>query len=251
MTPPASTTHIRGIVTGRHDLTADLWIVRIRPDKPLVFMPGQYVTIGLPIDSRLIERPYSVASEPAESELEFFLEVVPGGKLSPHLYHIPVGGQVWLRRAAKGRFLLDRQSGRRNHFMAATVTGVAPFVSMLRNFVRPPAQEVPYRVALLQAASFARELGYWEELAALAARESWFTYIPTVSRAWLDPVWDGERGRIEDVARKHLDALEFKVPSTTVYLCGNPHMIRAMKGVLERAGFDKTQVREEIYWPAA
>ncbi|HKE26587.1 MAG TPA: FAD-binding oxidoreductase [Bryobacteraceae bacterium] len=248
---PTSKTHVRGIVVARRELTADLWIVRIRSEDPLEFIPGQYVTIGLPVDSRLIERPYSLASEPADPELEFFLELVPHGKLSPHLYDTPVGGEVWLRRAAKGRFQFDCESGRRNHFMAATVTGVAPFVSMLRSLVRQSGHDVAFRITLLHAASFAPELGYREELAALAARENWFTYIPTISRVWLDPGWRAERGRIEDVARKHLDALEFKAPCTTAYLCGNPHMIRAMKGVLERAGFDKTQVREEIYWPAA
>lgn len=248
---PSSASHIHAIVTARRDLTADLRIVRIRAECPVAFKPGQYVTVGLPVNARFVERPYSVASSPAEPELEFFLESVAGGKLSPHLCETPVGGEVWLRRAAKGRFVLDRESGRPNHFMAATVTGVAPFVSMLRSFALQSGPRGPDRIALLYAASFARELGFREELTSLAACASWFSYVPTISRAWLDPAWQGERGRIEDVARKHLDALRFDIPATTVYLCGNPYMIRAVKGVMERAGFDKTQVKEEIYWPAA
>jgi len=231
----------------RRDITGELWVVRVRPETPLRFVPGQYFTVGLPTGGKMIERPYSVASAPDDSELEFFLEVVPGGKLTPHLYDVPVGGEVWLRPVPKGRFFLETES--RNHFMAATVTGVAPFVSMVRDLADGP-EPAPYRIAILHAASFAPELAYFDELSALSAREDWFDYIPAVSRAWLDEGWTGERGRIEDVARKHLDALGFETASTTAYLCGNPNMIRVMEGVLERAGFTKNQVKKEVYWPA-
>ena len=83
----------------------------------------------------MVERPYSVASSPDEPELEFFLELVPGGELTPQLYQVPVGGEVYLRRMAKGRFLYDSKGNHPNHFMVATVTGVAPYVSMVREFV--------------------------------------------------------------------------------------------------------------------
>ena len=51
--PPLGSSHVRAIVTARRDLTADLRIVRIRPESPVIFAPGQYLTIGLPINSRL------------------------------------------------------------------------------------------------------------------------------------------------------------------------------------------------------
>jgi ferredoxin--NADP+ reductase len=239
-------------VTERRAVTSGLWIVRLRPDREIPFLPGQYVTIGLPIGNKLVERPYSVVSAPDDPELEFFLEVVPNGKLSPSLCEVPVGGQVYVRPEAKGRFNLDTESGHRRHFMIATVTGVAPFVSMIRSLIPGKGRDgpPPYQIALLDAASISGELAYRSELAQAAQRSSWFHYIPTISRIWLDPGWMGERGRAEDVARKYLDALDFSPDVTTVYLCGNPYMIRAMEGVLERAGFPKTSVKREIYWPA-
>jgi ferredoxin/flavodoxin---NADP+ reductase len=243
--------HVAGVVTERRDVTHQLWIVRIRTDEKIAYAPGQYVTIGLPAENRLVERPYSVASTPDDPDLEFFIEVVPGGKLTPHLYDVPVGGEVLVRRSAKGSFLLDAGSGHPNHFMAATVTGVAPFVGMVRHLAEIERQggPVPYRVAILHSASVSPDLGYHDELAAHARERSWLEYIPTVSRIWLDASWPGERGRIEDVARKYLDALGFEPHATTVYLCGNPHMIRQAKGVLERAGWDRGSVKEETYWP--
>ncbi len=248
MTPSA---HMTARVTSRREVTSDLWIVRIQPEEPIAFRSGQYVTIGLPGSPRMIERPYSIASAPSEPELEFFLERVPGGQLSPQLYDIPVGGQVYMRRTAKGRFLFDDQSGHKNHFMVATVTGVAPFLSSLRHLTMHPAGEpVSYRIALIHAASLSDELGYCEELSMLMREHEWFQYVPTVSRPWLDPGWTGERGRAEDVIRKYLDALGFTSADTTAYVCGNPNMIDNVKGILYRAGFPKNSVKEELYWVA-
>lgn len=244
--------HVPAVVIWRRDISSDLWIVRIRPDEKIDFIPGQYLTVGLPSAERLIERPYSVASSPREAQLEFFLELVPGGHLSPHLYDVPAGGQVYVRRAPKGRFLFDEHSGRLSHFMIATVTGAAPFVSMLREIAARHEEglPVPYRIALLHAASISRELGYCEELSGYARRYPWFTYIPTVSRPWLDAAWSGELGRAEDVLRKHMDTLGFTSADTTAYACGNPNMIENVKGMLLRSGFPKESVKQEVYWVA-
>jgi ferredoxin--NADP+ reductase len=243
--------HVRGIVSERRDVTRDLWIVRVRTEEPLAFTAGQYLTVGLLEGGKLVERPYSAVSAPEEGELEFFIELVPGGRLTPQLYDVPAGGSVYVRRAAKGRFLLDEQAGRPNHFMAATVTGVAPFAAMVRHLAarETDAGPPPLRIAILHGASIPAELGYCEELQARASGRRWFRYIPTVSRPWEAPEWPGERGRVEDVARKHIDALGFEARSTIAYLCGNPHMIRQMRGVLERAGFTPREIREENYWP--
>lgn len=244
--------HMPAVVTSRRDVTTDLWIVCIRPEEKISFRAGQYVTIGLPATPRMIERPYSVASSPVEPELEFFLERVPGGQLSPQLYDVPVGGEVFMRRTAKGRFVFDDQSGHKNHFMVATVTGVAPFLSTLRQMAWRAGQgePIPYRIVLIHAASVSDELGYGEELVTCMREQPWFEYVPTISRPWLDPGWKGERGRAEDTARKYLDAFGFTSEDTTAYICGNPHMIDHVKGILHRVGFSKSSVKEELYWVA-
>jgi ferredoxin--NADP+ reductase len=249
---PADSKFANGRVVERREITPDLWMVRVRPDERIHFLPGQYITAGLPGTPRMVERPYSVVSSPREPDLEFFLELVPAGQLTPQLYQIPVGGEVFLRRAAKGRFLLDDRSGNPNHFMAATVTGVAPYVSMLRDLIaRAEAGEaISQRLLILQGASTPQELGYAHELSAHASRHEWFRYIPTISRPWLDPGWEGEKGRVEAVARKYLDDLGFTASNTTAYVCGNPDMIGNVKAVLRRAGFSKEAVKEEVYWHA-
>ena len=240
-------------VESRREVTPTLWIMRLIPEERLIFAAGQYVTIGLPYGSRMIERPYSMVSSPGERVLEFFVELVPDGKLTPALYDMTAGSRVFLRRLAKGRFLFDRQSGHSKHFMLASVTGIAPFLSMVRELVATADQggSVRHTITLLHSASTPGEFGYREELQAHAARHRWLRYVPTISRIWLAPEWRGETGRAEDVLRKYLDAAGCSPADTSVYLCGNPSMIENARGILMRAGFGKDSIKEEEYWPAA
>lgn len=241
------TRHAAAEIVRIREVTPELAIWRVRPrGETIPFSPGQYVAMGVPVAGRMIERPYSICSAPDEPELEFFLELVEAGALTPRLFQMRPGEEVYLRRSAKGRFFLDRATGR--HLMVASVTGVAPFVSMLRDLVKK--EESSQRILLLQSASTPMELGYAEELTALSQANEWFEYIPTVSRPWLAADWRGERGRAEDVVRKHADRAGFFPGEATVYCCGNPQMIRNVQGVMERAGFPLKSIKEETYWLA-
>jgi ferredoxin--NADP+ reductase len=237
-------------IVERKDYADDLWSIRVRPEEKLAFQPGQYATLAIRAGGRMIERPYSIVSSPREEEIEFFFELVPQGGLTPMLHHMGAGETLWMRRQAKGRFTFDEQSGHPNHFLAATVTGVAPFVSMVRNFAAEveSGRRVDRKLVVLHAASRSWEFAYHDELEALSNDSSWFRYIPTISRPWEDPSWKGEVGRIEDVLRRHLDALGFEPSATTTYLCGHPQMILNAKGILERRGFQREFIREEVYW---
>ncbi|MFB3923393.1 MAG: ferredoxin--NADP reductase [Terriglobia bacterium] len=236
-------------ITSRQDHAPDLCTIRVRPEVPLLFQPGQYATLAWKGGGRFIERPYSIVSSPLESEIEFFFELVPRGGLTPALWKMGVGDELFIRREAKGRFTFDKSSGRKNHFLAATVTGVAPFVSMVRTLAQEArGRSGEYQVVILHAASRSWELAYHEELAALARNSNWFKYVPTISRPWEDTAWKGEVGRIEDVLRKYLDSFGLDPSDTTTYVCGQPQMVENSREILLRRGFPKEFVRQEVYW---
>jgi ferredoxin--NADP+ reductase len=237
-------------VVGRKDYAEDLWSIRIRPEERLSFKPGQYATLGLEDGVRVHERAYSIVSSPLEDEIEFFFELVPDGELTPPLHDIREGYTLLLRRQAKGIFTLDDKSGHAHHCMICTVTGVAPYVSMVRTLAREAQAGKPpdIKVVLIQAASRSWEFAYREELEALSKPGSWFQYIPTVSRPWEDPDWKGEMGRAEDLIRKYMDNFHLDPSNTTAYVCGHPLMIGNAKGILQRRGFSKESIREEVYW---
>lgn len=237
----------------RKDFTPDLWSIRVTPEQKLAFKPGQYATLVVADGDQVVERPYSIVSSPDENAIEFFFELVPEGELTPLLYKLKVGDGLLMRRQAKGLFTVDTKSGHAQHFLASTVTGVAPYVSMARKLAQefdsnPGGFRPDFRVVLMQAASRSWEFAYREELEALAQRYAWLTYIPTVSRPWEDSSWKGEVGRVEDILRKYLDSNRLEPSTTTAYLCGHPQMIENSKGILQRRGFAKESLREEVYW---
>jgi ferredoxin/flavodoxin---NADP+ reductase len=236
----------------RKDHTEDLWSIRVRPEAPLAFKPGQYVALGFEEEGKVVERAYSICSSPYEAEVEFFFELVMQGRVTPPLYHRQVGDTLLMRRTAKGTFTFDGKSGHKQHLLVCTVTGVAPYVSMARALAREARQGRHHgaRVVVLQAASRSWEFAYRDELEALAQEFPWFSYIPVVSRPWEDAEWKGEVGRVEDVLRKYIDELQLEPACTTVYLCGHPQMIENGKGILRRRGFSKDAIRGEFYWTA-
>jgi len=236
----------------RIDFADDLALFRLRSEEPIDFTPGQYATLGLWKDGtdRPLLRPYSVASAPGTTELEFFIERVEEGALTPQLWKLEQGAPVWMRQKIVGRFVLD--TSRRHHLMAATVTGIAPYVSIARAQQRALAtgqRAEPHRLLLIHGGSRSWELGtYRDELTALSQEVDWLDYVPTVSRPWDDPEWSGEQGRVEDVLRKHLDAASFPLDDTAAYTCGHPKMIDKAQGILERTGLPDDAIHEEKYF---
>lgn len=239
-------------ITWRKDFADDLWSIRVTPEQPLVFKPGQYATLGVEHEDKVIERAYSIVSSPLEApEIEFFFELVPQGELTPKLYRLGVGDTMLMRKQAKGLFQIDTKTGHKKHFLVSTVTGVAPYVSMVRTLSRQEhdGSTPDLMLVALQAASYPREFAYREELEQAAAQHpKWLKYVPTISRPWETPEWTGESGRAEDLLRKYHHEFGFHHSDTTVYLCGHPQMIENGKGIFKRCGFGKESIREEIYW---
>ncbi|MGA8234043.1 MAG: FAD-binding oxidoreductase [Candidatus Acidiferrales bacterium] len=250
-TGPA-TKYFLATITHRENVAADLWKIRVDPGGDFHFVAGQYATLGVSNGEKILERPYSIVSSPYEKELEFYFELVPQGALTPLLHGLDVGSQLFLRKFAKGRFTLDLQSGHKNHLLLSTVTGVAPFVSFVRTLdLDGRHNKFPADIHLyaINGASRSWELGYQAEMERAAAQASpWLSYLPTVSRPWEDRPWQGERGRVEDVLRKLTDRWGIKSEETTAYLCGHPMMVEHCNGILTRIGFDKNNIREEVYW---
>lgn len=238
--------HYTADLIERIDVSANLAVFRFRPVEQLSFAAGQYATIGVAIDGGVIERPYSIVSSPYEPFLEFFVELVPGGDLTPKLWELKLGSSILIRRRIVGHFSLETRLNR--HLMLATVTGVAPFVSMLRTQQIERGAESRERFLLIHSASRSVDLGpYLGELEGLS-RSGWLRYLPTISRPWEEPDWKGEMGRLEDVVRKHADRLGFDCTNTVAYACGHPGMVENVKGLLARACFPKEKIREEEYF---
>jgi len=235
----------------RRDLSEDLWVIRVDPGGEFPYLAGQYATLGVVTPEKRYERPYSIVSSPHEKFLEFFLELVPHGSVTPLLHRLQVGDQVTLRKAAKGTFTLDLSSERANHLLIGTVTGVSPFVGYVRSLHHDwKGNEIggARKLFILEGASRSWELGYSGELEKVAGEVPWLTYIPTVSRPWEDKAWRGETGRVDDLIRKYADAWNLTPENTMVYLCGHPGMIETAKGIAKRGGWQEDAIKSEAFF---
>lgn len=245
--------HFTAKILWRKDLSEDLWLIRIDPGGPVQFLAGQYATLGLDVAGKKIERAYSICSSPYEEGLEFFVELVPEGEFTPLLHKLRAGNLLLCRKIAKGRFTLDLRSGRTNHFLLSTVTGLAPFVSYVRTLYRDwkdGNSPMPgnHKLFCIQGASHSREFGYREEMEKYAGEAPWLKYVATVSRPWEEEHWKGATGRVEELVQRYIAEWGLKPEETSGYLCGHPGMVENCRGILERAGWTKGSVFEEAYF---
>ena len=230
-----------------HDL-ATFWIRTEGP--PIAFDPGQYLTIGVYADGKLVQRPYSVASAPrvaGTDGYEFYVRLVPILRFTTLLWRLPIGHRMRII-GPKGKFLLEPDD-RRTHVFVSTGTGIAPFISMIRESM---ALGQPLRTVMLHGCSHVEELGYRDLLEGWQADGSYpLTYVPTISRP-NDPRnagWTGRVGRAEAVIHAVCKDLGLRPDNTVVYICGNPEMILNVEQVLMNDGYPEFHVKKELYWP--
>jgi ferredoxin-NADP reductase len=232
----------------QHERLAYFW-VKFDGD-PTPFEPGQYMTVGVFVDGRIVQRPYSVASAPrdaGDTGYEMYLRLVEGGTFTPVLWDLPVGHRMRMI-GPKGKFMLEPGDDR-VHLFVSSGTGNAPFISMMRETL---ADGRPRNAVFLNGVSYARDLGYrdiveeWESSGAYPVR-----FIPTVSRP-NDPAnadWTGRTGRVETIVGPIFEELGLTPDDTVAYLCGNPDMILSAEQTLLELGLSEEAVKKELYWP--
>lgn len=208
----------------------------------LRFKSGQFVMIGLEVAGRPLMRAYSIVSAHYDDHLEFYSIKVPDGPLTSRLQHLQSGDTVLVSRKPTGTLILDHLRPGKNLYLLATGTGLAPFMSVIRD---PDAYEAFDRIVLVHGVRFVSELGYHryiastlpeDELLGSMVREK-LIYHPTVTR---EPFTN--RGRLSDlIAHGNLFASigmpSFDPDHDRIMICGSPAMLTDMAAFLECRGF--------------
>jgi ferredoxin/flavodoxin---NADP+ reductase len=208
------------------------------------------VFVGTEAGPRIVQRPYSVASDPAVAGTdgyEMYVRLVEGGQFTPLLWRLPVGHRMRMI-GPKGKFMLEPEDDR-IHLFISSGTGNAPFISMMKSLLR---EGRPRRAVFLNGVSYVGDLGYRELLEGWQASGEYpVTYVPTISRpsAAENAGWSGRSGRVETIVGPVADELGLTSDNTIAYICGNPDMILAAEATLLERGFAEAQVRKELYWP--
>ena len=226
-----------------HHWTDNLFSFTTTRDPSFRFRNGEFVMIGLEIGDKPLMRAYSVASANYEPNLEFFSIKVPDGPLTSRLQHLKEGDQIIVGRKATGTLVIDNLTDGRNLYLIGTGTGLAPFLSVIKD---PETYDRFEKIVLLHGCRRVAELAYGEmiteklpqdELIGELIREQ-LIYYPTVTR---DPFRN--RGRItslitsgklfSDISLPNLDAKD------RVMICGSAALLADTKTILIEKGFEE------------
>ena len=142
--------------------------------------------IGLEIDDKPLLRAYSVVSPNHEDHLEFLSIKVPNGPLTSKLQHIDINNEILINSKSTGTLVCDYLLPGRNLYLFSTGTGLAPFMSIVRD---PETYEKFENVILTHTVRTIKELAYKDLLQNLNHDDTYshvtkgkFEYFNTVTR---------------------------------------------------------------------
>ena len=230
-------------VTWVHHWSDGLFSFRVERPPSFRFRSGEFVMIGLKDGDKPLMRAYSIASPSWEDHLEFFSVKVPGGPLTSRLQHLQVGNHIFVSNKPVGTLIIDALQPGKRLFMVGTGTGLAPFLSVLRD---PETFEKFDEVVITHTVREEQELAYRDFLETEIHQdelfgdllEGRFTYYPTVTRGDFRT-----KGRITDRIRAGEFARDlglignrFNPETARVMVCGSLAFNKDMAAMLEEHG---------------
>jgi ferredoxin--NADP+ reductase len=229
------------VLSVRH-WTEDLFSFTATRNPSFRFANGQFTMMGLEVEGRPLLRAYSMVSTNYDEELEFFSIKVPDGPLTSKLRHIREGDRILVGKKPTGTLVLDNLLPGRALYLLSTGTGLAPFMSIIRDL---ETYEKFDNVVLIHGCRQIAELAYGEKITQALPRDEYLgelirdklIYYPTVTR---EPFHN--RGRVTDLITsgqlfRDIGMPAFDAEEDRAMLCGSPQMLDDMKTILLDQGF--------------
>jgi ferredoxin/flavodoxin---NADP+ reductase len=227
-----------------HHWTDRLFSFTTTRDPAFRFASGQFAMIGLMVNGKPLLRAYSMVSPHYDEGLEFLSIKVPDGPLTSRLQHIVPGDEIVVGRKATGTLLLTNLAPGRRLYLFGTGTGLAPFMSLIRD---PDTYEMFETVILVHGCRLVSELAYrdyitgelrrHELLGEMVSRQ--LVYHPLVTRE--DFV---NSGRITDLFENGqlftgAGQPPFDIAHDRFMLCGSPELLTDMKRLFDQRGMEE------------
>ena len=226
---------IAGEVLGVDRLSDTAFGLRVALAKPLGFLPGQYVNVGIP--GTELHRAYSFSSAPGAREASFLIRNLPGGRMSTYLADRAAPGDALTLTGPMGAFYL--RPVERPQLWLAGGTGLAPFLSMLEHLAE---QGSDHPVTLYYAVTRAADLVELERVTALAGAIGNVTVVTILAAPEED---HARKGFVTD----HVTAEDLNGGDCDVYLCGPPPMVDAVRAHFGKLGVQPAAFHFEKFNP--
>ena len=226
-------------VTWVHHWTDKTFSFKTTRNQSFRFVNGEFAMIGLMVDDKPLLRAYSIASANYEDHLEFLSIKVPDGPLTSRLQHLKVGDEVICMPKTTGTLTIDNLTKADNLFLLCTGTGLAPFMSIIRD---PQTYEKFSNVTLVHTTRTHAEHTYQTEITnavnTIADTPFTFTYYDTCTQE------DYERkGRFWLHIQNFTDG-GFNKDTDRVMVCGGPEMNYECRDFFENLGFQEGNLGE-------
>jgi len=225
-----------------HHWTDRLFTFTTTRDPALRFSNGHFTMIGLKVNNKPLLRAYSIVSPNYEEHLEFLSIKVEEGPLTSKLQHIQVGDTIIVGRKPTGTLLIDYLLPAKRLYLLSTGTGVAPFLSIIRD---PETYERFEQVILVHGTRQVNELAYHDFIEEHLPKHEFLgemlsdklLYYPTVTREEFR-----NQGRVTTLLENGKLAADLGLPPLSpaedrVMICGSPEMLRDLKHMMEARGF--------------
>jgi ferredoxin/flavodoxin---NADP+ reductase len=219
-----------------------LFSFRTTRDASLRFQNGHFVMIGLPVNGKPLLRAYSIASANYEEHLEFFSIKVANGPLTSRLQNLKPGDDIIISRKPTGTLLLHDLLPGKHLYLLSTGTGLAPFLSIVRD---PETYDRFEKIVLVHGVRQVSDLAYHDyltrelpqhEILGDLVREK-LVYYPTATR---EPFRNN--GRLTELINsgklfEDLGLRSFTPDDDRAMLCGSPGMLTDTRALLDARGF--------------
>jgi ferredoxin-NADP reductase len=223
--------------------SADVKTFCFQTERPSWFRyeAGQFVTLQVEIDGALHTRCYTLSSSPSRPVcLTITVKAEPGGKVSNWLHqHLKVGDRVQAR-GPSGIFSVQHRPAPKYLFLAGGV-GITPLMSMTR-WLFDLGRHTD--VCFVQCARTPADLLFRSELEAISARVSEFRVALVCEKPNPFGAWTGYRGRLNQLMLELIAPDYFE---REIFCCGPEPYMKAVRGILQAAGFDMLRYHEESF----
>lgn len=237
---------IRETVTSVHHWNETLFSFTTTRDQGLRFKNGHFTMIGLEVEDKPLLRAYSIASANYEEEMEFFSIKVQDGPLTSQLQKLKVGDEILVGTKPVGTLVADHLLPGKNLYLLSTGTGLAPFMSIIKDF---EVYEQFDNVILTHGVRYVSELAYQNRIERELPDNEYFgetlrdklIYYPTVTR---EPFRN--QGRLTDLitSGKLFEDIGLPQPDPEhdrFMLCGSPAMLADLTNILDDLGFQESR----------
>jgi ferredoxin--NADP+ reductase len=229
-----------------HHWNDTLFSFKTTRDPSFRFKNGHFVMIGLEHEGKPLMRAYSIASANYEDELEFFSIKVENGPLTSKLQHLKPGDEILVSKKPTGTLITDQMLPGKNLYLIGTGTGLAPFMSIIKD---PEVYEQFEKIILVHGVRYISELAYSDFIKNELPQHEYFgefvrsklIYYPLVTREAF-----ANNGRVTDMLTCGKLFLDLDMPPATkeddrFMLCGSPSMLKDMCKILEDRGFSEAR----------